>query len=111
MRKLFLSAGGCALILCSVSLLRGDEKDGWIDIFNGKDLSGWKLRDEKVTETQFVDAEGKTIPGARKVKVDQKDVVLDAKGKEVPGAKLEVKDGKKTYLTPEGVFVVGAKAA
>ena len=65
--------------------------DGWISLFNGKDLTGWKLKQDKYTVTLFVDVKGETIKGAKEIKVDQNVSVQDAKGKPIVGAKV-VKD-------------------
>src|SRR4029077_19277033 len=46
-----------------------DDK-GWITRFNGKDLTGWKLRNEKYTVTKFVNDKGDVIPGAKEGKVE-----------------------------------------
>ena len=54
-----------------------------VKLFNGKDTSGWKLRQEKITITKFFDAEGKEIPGAKNGKVGQKAHARDAKRKEL----------------------------
>jgi hypothetical protein len=40
MRRPFLAL---ALVLIAVSLSPAAEKDGWIDLFNGKDLTGWVI--------------------------------------------------------------------
>jgi Domain of Unknown Function (DUF1080) len=33
--------------LCSVSLLSADDKEGWVTIFDGKSLDGWKINENK----------------------------------------------------------------
>ena len=68
--------------------------DGWLTLFNGKDTAGWKLRRDSYTVIKYVDASGKEIPGARKAKLDQKEIIRDAAGKELPGARVVDKDGK-----------------
>ncbi len=85
------------------------DKDGWIVLFNGKDTSGWKLRRDTYTVTKFFNADGKEVPGAKKAKVDQKDVIVDAKGKEIPGAKVVKKDGKTVIVGSDGQPIAGAK--
>jgi hypothetical protein len=85
--------------------------EGWISLFNGKDTAGWKLRNEKVTITKFVDADGKTIVGARKARLDQKEVAVDAKGKAIDGAKIELRDNKKAVVDADGKPIAGAKVA
>jgi hypothetical protein len=88
-----------------------DGKDGWIELFNGKDTSGWKLRAEKVTVNKFVSADGSVIPDAKMAKVDQKEVAQDAKGKEIADAKIVVKDNKRVVIDAEGNPIAGAKVA
>lgn len=85
-----------------------DNKDGWIELFNGNDTKGWKLRGEKITVMKFLDGEGKVIEGARKGKVDQKEVIVDSKGKELKDAKL---NDKKVIVDGEGKEIKGAKLA
>ena len=46
-------------------------KGEWIDLFNGKDTAGWKLKSDKYTITKFVDDKGQVIPGAKETKLDQ----------------------------------------
>jgi hypothetical protein len=100
------------LVLCLAVAGRSEDEDKgppWDVLFNGKDTTGWKLRAEKITLTKFVDAEGKVITGARKGKVDQKEVIRDEKNKDIPGAKIETKDGKKVVVNAEGTPIEGAK--
>lgn len=85
--------------------------DGWIVLFNGKDLGGWKLRNDKYSVTKFVDADGKEVKGAKKGKLDQKDVVVDAKGKAIDGAKVAKVDGKDTPVDSTGAPIKDAKIA
>src|SRR5262249_44914114 len=64
--------------------------------------------------TRFVDADGKPLPDAKKVKVDQREVLQDAKGKEIPkGTIEEVKKvgGKLVVVTADGRGLEGAKKA
>jgi hypothetical protein len=88
---------------------KGEAKDGWIELFNGSSTAGWRLRQEKVTVTKYFDAEGKEIPGAKKVKLDQKEEIRDAKNKPLPGAKVEVKGKKKVIVGANGKPIKGAK--
>jgi hypothetical protein len=81
-RLRWLLAGVLLLGLVARSIAQ-ETKDGWIVLFNGKDTSGWKLRQEKTTLTKFVDADGKLIPGAKK----KGKLIVDKKGEEIPGAK------------------------
>jgi hypothetical protein len=69
-------------------------KAGWITLFNGKDTSGWKLRQEKITITKFLDASGKEIPGAKK----KGKLIVDKKGNEIEGAKAV----QETIVNPSG---------
>src|SRR5262245_39291948 len=82
---------------------------GWVPLFNGKDLTGWKLRQDKYTLTKFVDDQGKVIAGAREAKVGQTLVVVDAKGKVVVGAKVARVDGKDVPVDGEGRPIPKAK--
>jgi hypothetical protein len=100
------------LVLCVGTAGRsGDEDNGtpWEVLFNGKDTTGWRLRAEKISVTKFVDADGNVIAGARKAKLDQKEVARDAKNKDIPGAKIEVKNGKKVVVDADGNAIAGAK--
>src|SRR5262249_25041816 len=69
-------------------------KAGWITLFNGKDTGGWKLRQEKITVTKFLDASGKEIPGAKK----KGKLIVDKKGNEIEGAKAV----QETIINPSG---------
>src|SRR5262249_27406062 len=86
-----------------------DKPEGWTELFNGNDLSGWKVRHEKYTVTKYVDAEGKEIKGARKTKVDQKETVVDASNKPIEGAKVGKIDGKIVPIDTDGNRIKGAK--
>jgi len=86
-----------------------DNPGDWVPLFNGTDLSGWKVRSDKYTVTKFLDAEGKEIKGARKAKVDQKETVIDAKNKPIEGAKVAKAGGKETAVDAEGKPIKGAK--
>jgi hypothetical protein len=86
---------------------KDETKEGWIELFNGKDTTGWKLREPVRTVTKYVDDQGKEIAGAKKGKVDQKAVIVDAKNKEIEGAK--VGEDKKTIVDKEGKKIEGAK--
>src|SRR5262245_57481931 len=87
------------LFVSATSTLSADDaKDGWINLFNGKDTAGWKLRSETTTITKYIDAAGNVIPDAKKTKVDQKELAQDSKGRIIPGAKIETKGGKKLVL-------------
>lgn len=85
--------------------------DGWITLFNGKDMTGWKLKSDKYTVTKYVDASGAVIKGAKEAKLDQKTEVQDAKGKPIAGAKIAKVDGKDTPVDADGKAIPGAKIA
>jgi hypothetical protein len=99
------------LFFALVSAVPGQDKDEWIILFNNKDTTGWKLRQEKTTITRFLDAGGNVIEGAKKAKLDQKEVAQDAKGKEIEGAKIVTKSDKKIVVDAEGNAIPGAKVA
>lgn len=113
MRRFYVGLTVLGLVL-AVGWLPGEDKKeetGWKVLFNGKNTTGWKLRDETITVSKIVDAEGKVIPDARKGKVEQKEVARDSKGKDLPDAKIETKDGKKIVVDAEGKPIAGAKVA
>jgi hypothetical protein len=93
----------------SSAVLGQDKDDGWIVLFNGKDLNGWKLKSDKYTVTKFVDQVGAVIPGAKEAKLDQQTVVVDAKGKAIHGAKVEKVGGKDVAVDAQGKPISGAK--
>jgi hypothetical protein len=98
-----------ALLAVAGSLQSADSKDdGWIVLFNGKDTSGWKLRNDSYTVKKIVDADGKVIAGAKETKLDTKDMVVDAKGKAIEGAKIEKINGKDTAVDAAGKPILGA---
>jgi len=109
MWKFAVSATALAAALLTVAGGASAAEDGWIELFNGKDTTGWKLKNESYTVTKFVDEAGKDIPGAKKGKVDQKVVVANAKGILQNGARLVEKDGKKTYVDLFDKEIPGAK--
>jgi hypothetical protein len=89
-----------------------DDKPGeWALLFNGKDLTGWKLRHEKYTLTKFVDASGQEIKGAKKAKLDQTTTVVDAKGKPIEGAKVVKVENKEVAVDASGQPLKDAKIA
>ncbi len=75
------------LLFAFAAALPAQQKDDWTPLFNGKDLTGWKLRSPTVTVTKFVDAAGKSIVGAKKGKVDGRSVIVNKSGEEIKGAK------------------------
>ncbi len=94
--------GPLALLLLVGPLFSAEKEEGWIVLFNGKDLAGWKLKSDKYTVTKFVEADGKEIKGARKAKLDQKDTVVDAKNKPIEGAKIATIEKKNVAVDAEG---------
>src|SRR6266511_3606657 len=86
-----------------------DDPNEWTALFNGTDLSGWKVRNDKYSVTKFLDADGKEIKGAKKGKLDQKVAVVDAKNKPIEGAKVGKVGGKETPVDTEGTPIKGAK--
>ena len=99
------------LLFLAGPLFSAEKEEGWIVLFNGKDLTGWKLKAEQYTLTKFVDVDGKEIKGAKKAKLDQKDTVVDAKGKAIEGAKVGKIDGKDVPVDAEGKAITDAKIA
>jgi len=41
-----ITLSACAALLVSVASFAADNNDGWISLFNGKDLTGWKSNEE-----------------------------------------------------------------
>src|SRR5262245_51056621 len=104
------SAGLMGVILVTAGVARAADDPGeWIKLFNGTDLSGWKVKHGKYTVTKFLGADGKEIAGARKGKVDQKETVVDAKNKPIDGAKVGKVNGKEVPVDGEGKPIEGAK--
>src|SRR5438445_102012 len=83
-RTLRIRAG--VLALAGGGAHAADGPEGWETLFNGTDLTGWKVRHDKYTVMKFVDDAGKEIKGARRARVDQKETVVDAKNKPIEGA-------------------------
>jgi hypothetical protein len=98
-----------ALLLLAGSGASQDNAGGWIMLFNGKDTTGWKLRQEKYTVTKLVDAKGQVIAGAKKGKLDQVEIVVDAKNQPIKDAKIAEVNGKKTPVNAAGAAIPGAK--
>jgi hypothetical protein len=105
----FIVPPALILLFLAGPLFSADKDDGWLVLFNGKDLTGWKLKSDKYTVTKLVDADGKEIKGAKKGKLDQKDTVVDAKGKTIEGAKVAQIDGKDTPVDADGKPIKDAK--
>src|SRR5262245_41739347 len=99
------------LVLVATGSLYSDESKGWVELFNGKDTTGWKLRSAKTTVTRFVGPEGKPIADARRGKIDQKEEARDEKNKTIEGAKIVEKDGKKVVVDADGKVIAKAKIA
>jgi Domain of Unknown Function (DUF1080) len=70
---------GIVLALCLAS--RADDKDGWVQLFNGKDLTGWKLHPKPSPEIKELSE--KTVDG----KVVAFEGVVD--GKKIPLWRVE----------------------
>ena len=80
------------MLACTASLRAGDN-DGWISLFNGKDLTGWKANDEVPNVFSVVDGELKVSGGRPHLfyvgedgKASFKSFILKAKVKTTPGA-------------------------
>src|SRR4051794_5375271 len=84
-RNRALALVGAALF--GLGAAAAQDGQGWLPLFNGKDTAGWKLRADKITATKYLDAAGAEIPGAKKSKLDQRQVIVNAKGEEIKGAK------------------------
>jgi hypothetical protein len=98
------------LLLATALPSQEKTSDGWIDLFNGKDLTGWKLRwRNSLPLTKYVDEKGAVIPGAKEAMLEQKTVVVDAKGKAIPGAKVAKVDGKDQPVDSAGQPISGAR--
>jgi hypothetical protein len=108
MRKRALALA-VVLLIAAVGLHADDTKEGWVVLFNGKDTTGWKLRATKVTKTTFTDADGKPIPGARRTKLDQKEVARDSKNNDIADAKIATEGGKKVVVDGDGKRIAGAR--
>jgi hypothetical protein len=104
-------AAAALLLLGSGPVMAGGqgEDKGWIVLFNGTDTSGWRLRSEKVAVTRFYGADGKELVGAKKGKVDQKEMIQDLKGMPVPGARIEVRNNRKVVVDADGRLLMTAR--
>src|SRR5207244_3457028 len=103
---------GAALLLALAAVPPAEGgKDDWTMLFNGKDTTGWKLRQETTTVIKYLDSAGNVIADAKTVKVDQKEVAQDAKGKEIKGAKIVEQDKKKVVVDADGTPIKDAKVA
>jgi hypothetical protein len=100
-----------SFILGSLQSARSADDKGWVTLFNGKDLTGWKIRNEKYTVTKYVNEKGDVIAGAKEAKVEQTLAVVDAKGKIIEGAKPDKVDGKDVGRDAAGKVIEGAKVA
>ncbi len=108
----FRSLFALLALLFLVGGLRSQDKPGeWIELFNGKDLTGWKIRQDKITITKFVGADGQVIAGAKKAKLEQIETVVDAKNQPIKDAKIAEVGGKKTPVDAEGKQIKDAKIA
>jgi hypothetical protein len=91
LRSLTLSALA-GLMACTASLRAGDA-DGWISMFNGKDLTGWKSNDEVPNVFTVENGELKVSGGRSHLfyvgddgKATFKNFILKAKVKTTPGS-------------------------
>ena len=50
MRWMVLAGLMCGMVIVASACLAGEE-EGWISLFNGKDLTGWKMRNPNAKET------------------------------------------------------------
>lgn len=60
--KLFAVTGAALLIVSSIA--GADDSTGWVQLFNGKDLTGWKIHEKPsggITEVIKVEKDGKVI--------------------------------------------------
>jgi hypothetical protein len=109
MLKLRSLLGVLALLAIAGGLHSQPKAGDWIELFNGKDTKGWKLRGEKITLTKFVGADGQVIAGAKKTKLDQVESVVDARNQPIKDAKIADVGGKKTAVEAEGKAIKDAK--
>lgn len=106
--------GLAAIILFAAALgsrSEGQKEAEWVVLFNNRDTTGWKLRQDKINVTKFVDEKEQVIPGAKAATLDQKDTVVDAKNKPIEGAKITKIDGKDTPVDADGKPIKDAKIA
>src|SRR6476620_12437057 len=87
----------CALGASLLNAARADDSDGWVQLFNGKDLTGWKM----------VPNPGNGITDLTEKKVDGKVVAFEGtvKGKKIPLWRVEegtiIGGGPSTHLFSE----------
>lgn len=87
----------CATAVFLLSAARADDSDGWVQLFNGKDLTSWKM----------VPNPGNGISGLTEKKIDGKVVAFEGtvKGKKVPLWRVEdgtiIGGGPSTHLFSE----------
>jgi hypothetical protein len=87
----------CLAAVVGVCPLRADEKDSWVQLFNGKDLTGWKM----------VPNPGNGISDLTDKKVDGKVVAFEGtvRGKKIPLWRVEdgviIGGGPSTHLFSE----------
>ena len=105
----WMALGALCLLVSAVTEKSAAQADGWITLFNGKDLTGWKLRSEQYNVTKFVDAKGEVIAGAKETKLDQTLAAVDAKGKVIEGAKVAKLDGKDVQAELRGELSLRSK--
>lgn len=109
MKKSLALLAGLALAVGLTPAVSGQKEDGWVVLFNGTDLAGWKVKQDKYTVTKFIDDNGQVIPGAKETKLDQQTAVVDAKGKVIDGAKVAKIGDKEVAVDAAGKAIAGAK--
>ncbi len=101
------------LLMLAIALtgsgLRAEELPGWISLFNGKDTSGWKLRQDKILVARYFDAAGQPLPDAKLVRVETRDRVVDGKDRPIPGARVATINGRAFAVDAEGRLIKGAR--
>jgi hypothetical protein len=79
-----------------------ENDEGWISLFNGKDLTGWKVTVDSYQVEKVVDAAGNPVRGARIVRIDGRQAVVGADKKEIK----DVKVVSETFKNPTGGWTV-----
>src|SRR6476620_9228773 len=86
----------CALGASLLNAARADDSDGWVQLFNGKDLTGWKMvpnpgngitdLTEKKVDGKVVAHAGNGITDLTEKKVDETVVAYEGtvRGKKIP---------------------------
>ena len=64
----------CSLFLAPTAASGADKDDGWVQLFNGKDLSGWKIHDKPsggILEVMKIEKDGTVVGYDGKLKGDK----------------------------------------